>query len=186
MLQSDDLRRGGTRRVGETLEVRDLWQGLFGPNAWLTITMAALAVASAFFALAIPEDVIQFASLAVVCTALLVVVPLRFYPFVQFEPEVIRWRNRFAVAQVPTASVKRFAIENYNPRAWVPVVVADCDSKLAGRRRPVRFIATFSYRPSVARVIAGEVQAWAEEHQIQSDLEAERMVWRSSPPRRNR
>ncbi len=91
-------------------------------------------------------------------------------------------RNRFAVAQIPTSCVTRFVIENYNLRAWVPVVVAICDPKLAGRRRPVRFVATFSYRPAVARVIAAEMQAWADEHHIRSELRAEDMVWKSSPP----
>ena len=182
MPQSDDLRRNGTRRVGETLEVRDVWQGLFGPNAWLTITLASLAAAAICLALAIPDDVIQFALLAVASTASLIVVQLRFCPFVELGPEVIRWRNRFAVAQIPTSCVTRLVIENYNLRAWVPVVVAICDPKLAGRRRPVRFVATFSYRPAVARVIAAEMQAWADEHHIRSELRAEDMVWKSRPP----
>jgi hypothetical protein len=116
--------------------------------------------------------------------AVLVLVALCFYPVVRFGPETVRWRNWFRFKEIPTASIQRLGIENYNYKAWVPVVSADLDGKRAGRGS-ARFVATFSYRGTTADRIASEVQAWASEHTIPADeVEAESMTWRMTDPRR--
>jgi hypothetical protein len=40
--------RHGVQRTGETLVVRDRWQGLFGPNGWLTMPLFAVGAVGAW------------------------------------------------------------------------------------------------------------------------------------------
>jgi hypothetical protein len=127
------------------------------------------------------RDRLGIAVITLLLFAALIVVVFRFYPMVRFGPETIRWRNRFRFKVVPTGSVRRLGVENFNSKAWVPVVVAYLD-RGGFRRQSARFVATFSYRRDVAQVIAKEVLAWASEHAIPADLPPDLMVWRIKQP----
>ena len=161
----------GTRWRGTTLEVRDRWQGLFGPNAWLTVFLAlGVAVVPGWWRLA--------------PLAALVAVALCCYPVAHFGPETVQWRNRFVRQSIPTAMIQRLTVENFNPRAWVPAVAAETRRGGSGTRS-VHFVATFSYRKSVAQRIATEVQAWASEQEIPATgVNPDLMHWRFAEPRR--
>jgi len=110
----------------------------------------------------------------------LLFVGLRFYPFVRFAPDTVRWRNWFRCKEIPVSSIKGLSIENYNHKAWVPVVVAETGADRTGRSN--RFVATFSYRRSVAMAIASEMRSWAGERAIPCHVSADRMYWRRRDP----
>lgn len=160
--------RFGTRRVGDVLIVRDRWQGLFGANFWLTVLLVA-----GVFAAPGPWRL--------VCGAAIPVVACRFHPFVHFAPDTVRWRNRFRVKEIPTARITRLEITNYNPPTWVPVVSAELEGP-GTWWRSANFVSTFSFREAAARVIAAEIETWAIENRIESDLPAHVMMWHVVPP----
>ena len=172
----------GTRRVGEHLEVRDRWQGLFGANAWLTTVLVAGATGSALASVeAGGSDRLGLGLVSLALVLLLLVTVLRFHPVVRFGPETIEWRNRFGLKAIPTSSVEGLGLETANVRSWVPVVVAFTDRKLFKQR--AKFLATFSYRRRVAEVVAAQVQRWADEQAIPADLRPASMVWRFNEPK---
>lgn len=172
----------GTRRVGETLEIRDRWQGLFGPNVWLLLLLALGAFRFTLMSFEEGRSTAALVALAALCGGLLVFVAARCYPYVRLDAETIRWRNWFFVKETTTARVKLFDIGNYNERAWVPVITAHLGGRVFGRQS-ARFVATFSFRRRVAVVIASEIRLWAADHGIPSDLTPEFMTWRLKDPR---
>lgn len=160
--------RYGTRRRGDELVIRDLWQGLFGPNAWLTILLGAGGFMVPMW-------------WNVACWMAVPLVAARFHPFVRFGPESVRWRNWFRVRQIPIEAVERLDVTNDNHRSWVPVVTATADRSRAGRSS-ARFVSTMSYRRAKADVVAAEIRRWADGHSIEHDLRPGLMTWSLAPP----
>ncbi len=169
------LRDGLTRPVCDPTDTRVLE---FGDS-----TMASPTCDSMLTRLRAPDDLLLSSLwIALGCTAALAFVGFRFFPVVQFGTHTIRWRNWFRWKEIPTSSVQRFSVTNYNARAWVPAVTAEWDTKYSSRSR--RFIATLAFRREVAELVSTAVAAWAADHSIDADLPAELMVWSLGGPQK--
>ena len=162
--------RHGTKRDHDVLTVRDRWQGLFGPNAWLQVLLALGAGITA------PTGTVPF-------LAAMALIALLFHTVVRYVTDVIRWRNRFFWKHLPTGDVGYLTIDNTNTRSWVPTVTAEVRPDSSRRWWPSRFVATFSYRRAVAETVASEIDRWAALRSIEHDLRPEYLTWRLSEPK---